>query len=48
MSTKDAYVLIFLDFKNMWVTLKKSIISKIGGFDGTRPWKCILAGFFFQ
>ena len=28
----------------MWTTLKKSIMSKIGGFDGTRRWKYIITG----
>ena len=46
MSTEDAYVIIFSDFSKIWTTLKKSIMSKIGSFDGTRRWKCIIAGFF--
>ena len=29
----------------MWTTLKKSIMSKIVGFDGTRRWKCIIVDF---
>ena len=45
MSTEDAYVIILPDFKKIWTTLKKSTMSKIDGFDGTRRLKCFIAGF---
>ena len=45
MSTKNAYVIIFLDFYKMWTALQKSIMSKIGGFNGTRRWKCMISSF---
>ena len=48
MPTKDTYVIIFSDLKKMWTTLKKSIMSKIGGLDGTLRWKCIIAGFCYR
>ena len=48
MSSKDAYVIIFSYFQKMWTTLKKSIISKICSFDGTRRRKCIITGFCYR